>query len=310
MNALFHHDVVMAPLGSGSRGNCTFIGTSKRGVLIDCGLSTKQIFLRMEQAGLADAHIDGVLVTHEHGDHVASARVLERRICKEQGSPVPFWMTPGTWEGVRPQARPSMVEAVTPGILFEVGGYTIEPVAVPHDTADPVAYSVCVGPVRATVLTDLGRTTNVLERLLAESDLALVEFNHDKERLMDGGYPWSLKQRILGPHGHLSNAQAADLVTKGARPRLKHLFLGHLSDENNSPELARRSAEQALWAAGCRETVLTVARQEAHVGPARIEAPADLPKSRRTVARPSTRRSSTEAYESLQEPLFKSALKP
>ena len=262
MSALFHQNVVVAVLGSGSRGNCTYVGDGRSGVLIDCGLSTRQVMVRLETLGLADAPIDAVLITHEHADHVGAAAILDRALQKRSGAAVPFFMTPGTAESLHPKVVPSRIEKIASGAPFRLGSVRVEPVSIPHDTLDPVAYCVELGPTRVGVITDLGRSTRLVEQKLASLDIAVLEFNHDVQLLLDGSYPWALKQRIRGPHGHLSNDQAAELLTRGASSRLSHVVLAHLSDENNRPDHALRAADRALMQAGRREVTVHLGRQD------------------------------------------------
>lgn len=273
---LFHQDVVVATLASGSKGNCTYIGDERRGVLVDCGLSTKQIMMRMEQLGLGDARIDAVLLTHEHSDHVGASRVLDDRLFKRQGERVPFHCTAGTDIGLPKRVRPTTRVRVTSGVPFEVGAFTIEPFTVPHDTRDPVAYAVQLGDLRCGVITDLGRTTRLVERMVSQMDVCVLEFNHDLEMLMDGPYPWRLKQRVRGHHGHLSNDQAAALLRQGASAKLRHLVLAHLSDDNNEPDVAQKAAEQALHESGLTRCTVHVAQQRQAVGPLKVSAPLPL----------------------------------
>lgn len=273
LEPLFHHDAVVATLASGSRGNCTYVGTAQRGVLVDCGLSTRQVMRRMDEIGLGDARIEAVAITHEHADHVGAARILCDRLHRQQGRRVPFYMTRGTQRGLNPRCEPQRIEQVVAGVAFQVQGITIEPYRIPHDVCDPVAYVVSVGEVQVGVVTDLGRSTRLVERQLARCDVAVVEFNHDLEMLLDGPYPWPLKQRVRGGHGHLSNAQAEALVTAGTSGRLKHLVLAHLSDDNNRPDLALAAAHRALWAAGARGVEVEVASQQLPLGPMRVSTP-------------------------------------
>ena len=216
MLPLLHRDVIVATLASGSRGNCTYVGDGAVGVLVDCGLSTAQVWKRLERLGLGDTRIAAVLVTHEHADHVGAARVLDERLYRRQGQRVPFHMTRGTRAGVNEKCIPTRIERVLPGEPFVVGDIRIEPWSVPHDTREPVAFAIEIRRARVGVITDLGRSTRLIEQLLGTLDVAVVEFNHDVEMLMDGEYPWSLKQRIRGSHGHLSNDQAAELIRVGA----------------------------------------------------------------------------------------------
>ena len=273
---LFHQDVVVATLASGSKGNCTYIGDTRRGVLVDCGLSTRQVLERMDALGLGDVRVEGILITHEHNDHIAAARVLDDRLAKRQGQRVPFYLTSGTDQGLPKVCRPERRVTIQPGQAFSVGAFTVEPFTVPHDTRDPVGFSVQIGDLRCGVITDLGRPTRLVERMLSQLDIAVLEFNHDETMLLDGPYPWALKQRVKGPHGHLSNAQAAELLRQGASAKLRHLVLAHLSDDNNTPEVAREAAEAALHSAGLRRVQVHVAEQRTAKGPFQVSAPLPL----------------------------------
>lgn len=267
MNLPLCGDLLLATLASGSRGNCTYIGDERRGVLVDCGLSAKQVLARLDTIGLGGARIDAVLVTHEHTDHVGGMGVLDRKLSARQGEPVPFFLTSGTADSVLPKLMPQRPIRVEAGATLDLGPWRLEAHRVPHDTLDPVAWAVERQGVRAGVITDLGHAPRLLSRLLHGLDLAVLEFNHDLTMLLDGPYPWPLKQRIRGRHGHLSNEDAARLlaeVTPGAR--LRHVVLGHLSEENNRPELAVNAALQAV--AGSPITV-HVARQDGPLTPLR-----------------------------------------
>lgn len=280
---LFHHDLVVAPLGSGSRGNCTFVGDSRSGVLVDCGLSTRQVFRRLADLGLADTRIDAVLVTHEHADHVGAARILDDKLFALRGARIPFFMSRGTRTALDPRCTPSQVEIVSSGRPFRAGALTVDPYTVPHDTRDPLAFLLSRHGTTVGVLTDLGRSTRLVESQVARMDVAVLEFNHDVQMLMDGSYPWSLKQRVRGPHGHLSNDQAGQLLATAATSRLQHVLLAHLSEENNRPDLAHEAACAALARAGLREVEVQVARQDEPIGPFTASAPAP---SRNAAARP------------------------
>lgn len=268
-----HDGLVVATLASGSRGNCTWIGDERRGVLVDCGISARQVLARLEAIGLGGARIEAVLLTHEHTDHVAAAGVLDRRLAKEQGSPVPFYATAGTLAAMPERIRPQRVAVIAAGAVIPWCGGTLEAHAVPHDTREPVAWTVTHGGARAGVVTDLGHAPRLVERLLASLDVAVVEFNHDEQLLLDGSYPWQLKQRIRGRHGHLSNRQAHDLVSRGTGSRLRHLVLAHLSEENNTPQHAREAAQEALHAAGRHRAVTVhVAEQDRALPPLHLAA--------------------------------------
>ena len=259
MSVLFHQNLVVAVLGSGSRGNCTYIGDGVHGVLVDCGISTRQVLARLDQIGLGEAPVDAVLVTHEHADHVGAAAILDRRLEQRSGKLVPFIMTAGTRQCLHPKVVPRRVVATTPGSPFRIGKLLVDPFAIPHDTLDPVAYTVQAGPTRVAVVTDLGSTPRLVAHQLSTADIAVLEFNHDVQMLMEGAYPWALKQRIRGGHGHLSNLQAAELLVRAAPPRLRHLVLAHLSEENNRPEKALEAADGAIGAAKLRGVTVHVA---------------------------------------------------
>lgn len=298
-----HRDVMVATLGSGSRGNCTFIGTQERGVLVDCGLSTKQTLKRMAEIGLEDTRIMGVFLTHEHADHVGAARILCERLHRRQERWVPFYMTGGTASGLNPKCMPRTARVIQSGRPIQLEDWVVEPWTVPHDTIDPVAYAVQIEGTRAGVITDLGRSTRLVERQLGSLDIAVLEFNHDLEMLVYGDYPWRLKQRVKGAHGHLSNRQAADVVRRGATPRLKHLVLAHLSEDNNDPDIALRAAQEGLHASSARGVTVHVASQQIPLGPLKVRTPRSLraPSPR---SRPRTRRAAPPPIPENQLSLF------
>lgn len=269
--SLFRRDVTVCVLSSGSAGNCTYIGDGHAGLLIDCGVSTKQILGRLDEMGLKDAPIDGVLVTHEHTDHIGAAAVLGRALTKRRGA-VPFFMTRGTADGVPPVCRPESIEIIEAGVPFRVRHLLVEPIPVPHDTRDPVAYRVDIGDAAVAVITDLGRPTALIARQMRECHAVVLEFNHDEDMLMEGPYPFPLKQRIKGNHGHLSNRQASQLLTDGLGSRLRHLMLAHLSEDNNTPTRALVAAQRTLQDGGAFGRVsVNVCRQRAAIPPIRVE---------------------------------------
>jgi phosphoribosyl 1,2-cyclic phosphodiesterase len=247
--SLFARDITVCVLSSGSAGNCAYVGDGHAGLLIDCGLSTRQVKERMAASGLADAPIDAVLVTHEHGDHVGAAGVLARELARRKVA-VPFFMTAGTRQGLDTRCVPEGIEVIQAGGRFRVKHLVVEALPIPHDTRDPVAYRVSAGDVVVAVVTDLGRPTALLARALRDCTVAVLEFNHDEEMLMNGPYPFPVKQRIKSSHGHLSNRQAQDLLAEGLGNRLTDLVLAHLSEENNTPARAAAAAQHVLGQAG------------------------------------------------------------
>lgn len=243
---LFRRDVQVAVLASGSGGNCTYVGDGQAGVLVDCGISARQVLQRLEQVGLGDAPIDAVLITHEHVDHVGAARVLCDKLHKRLGRWVPFLMTRGTRTALQPQVTPTAIEHVEAGTAVQLRHLVLDPFPVPHDTVDPVAWRIQLAGHQVGVITDLGRPTTLVEDKLRSLSIAVLEFNHDFEMLMAGSYPWQLKQRIRSSHGHLSNDQAADLLRRGLGEDLRQLVLAHLSEENNAPAKAMAAATGVL----------------------------------------------------------------
>lgn len=274
MNALFHHDIAVAVLGSGSSGNATYITDGHQGVLIDCGLSTKQIRLRMAAVGLEDAPIDAVLITHEHSDHVGAAGVLDRHLFKKTGERVPFYMSYGTRHNLHPKCVPERRERVIPGQAFALGSWRVEPILIPHDTPEPVAYTVQMGNARVGVMTDFGSRTRLISKQLASLDIAVLEFNHDEEMLRDGPYPWQLKQRIDGARGHLSNRVASEMLQDAlSAGRLSQVVCAHLSDDNNREDKALMAAEAAVMRAGRGDVTIGVGRKREAIPPRRLRVP-------------------------------------
>jgi len=244
VNASAPSSLTLVALGSGSKGNCTWIGDDQGAVLIDAGISNRQIQQRLAHLGLQDIPIQAVLLTHEHSDHIGACGVLDRAH-RKKGREIPFYATAGTASGMPNKVRPTELKRVLAGMPIELDGWRFESVPVPHDTPEPVSWAVERNGVRAGVVTDLGRPTKFVERMLQSLDMAVIEFNHDLDRLMSGPYPLMLKRRIRSGHGHMSNAQAAELLAS-CGDRLQSVVLGHLSEENNSPALAAEAARQAL----------------------------------------------------------------
>jgi phosphoribosyl 1,2-cyclic phosphodiesterase len=259
-------------LGSGSDGNATLVEGGGARVLLDAGLGPRQLVERLQSAGVDPAGLDALLVSHEHGDHARGAAAFSRKWG------VPIVATAGTFAGAGfdPEALPSLV-ALEPGETRLVSRLSVRAVAVPHDAARPVAFVVSDGAVSLGHATDLGHLSRGLVDAFRGCDAILVESNYDPAMLRDGPYPWSLKERILGPFGHLSNADVARLLEKGLGERCRHVVLAHLSRKNNHAELARMAAEEALVRAGRRAVQLTLASAFGtdwiEVRPPRSEAP-------------------------------------
>ena len=235
-------------LGSGSEGNallieCGALDAPLR-LLIDCGFGVREITRRLAWEGLSPASLDAILVTHEHGDHIGGVARLSLR------ADAPLYMTDGTARAGALMAGPAVdIRVVDAHDVFEIGGVRIEPVAVPHDAREPVQFVIDDGSARLGVLTDIGRSTAHVVRALGRLDALVLECNHDPELLEASDYPRALKRRIGGGFGHLSNAQAAEILAAIGHDRLRTVVAAHLSRSNNRPELAREALARAWGAA-------------------------------------------------------------
>ena len=227
-----------ASLGSGSRGNATLVEAGNTFVLLDCGFAAREFLSRCEQLAFDPAQLTAILVTHEHADHMRGVGAVSRRLG------LPVWMTHGTWQAADFGAIADLRLFPGHGGGFHLGELHITPVPVPHDAREPTQFVCDHGGVRLGVLTDLGSITQRVVASFDGVDALLLECNHDLELLREGPYPPSLKARVGGCYGHLNNAQAADFLRRIDHHRLRHLVAGHLSEKNNSPELARRALAQ------------------------------------------------------------------
>ncbi len=226
-------------LASGSKGNATWVAGPAGALLLDCGLSARETMRRLALAGLDHLKLKGIVITHEHRDHIAGVRVLARQLR------LPVMATKATWaaSGLDGVVRH---QAIAAGEAFTLAGLTVQPFSVPHDAVDTVGMVVSAGAARLGVCTDLGQALALAQARLAGCQALVVEANHDPELLAEGPYPPWLKQRVRSRHGHLSNQQGAQLLTKVHHSGLKRVVLAHLSEVNNTPELARTEAERAL----------------------------------------------------------------
>lgn len=227
----------LCSIASGSSGNCIYVGSDAGHILIDAGISGKRIEEGLNGIGLKTAEMQGILVTHEHIDHVAGLGVLARRYG------IPLYATQGTIEAVKRMKSvgkidESLFHVIQPEVEFRVGDMTIEPISISHDAADPVAYKIKQGKKKAAVMTDLGFYDARIVQTLQNLDVLLLEANHDVRMLQTGPYPYPLKQRILGDRGHLSNENCGRLLGEVLHDNFKTVVLGHLSKENNYPQLA------------------------------------------------------------------------
>lgn len=239
-------------LGSGSEGNALLVettdGHSTVRVLIDCGFGLREAQRRLRAAGCEPEALSAILVTHEHGDHIGGVFRLAA------SARVPVYLTHGTLRacgGSRtlPLLPAELLRFVDPQNPFVVGGFRIEPIAVPHDAAEPVQYLLDDGRARLGVLTDLGHGTAHVQNCLTELDAFVLECNHDTDMLATNPrYPPSLRRRIAGPWGHLDNLEAARILAALDQRRLRRVVAAHLSKHNNRPDIARNALAGALGA--------------------------------------------------------------
>lgn len=225
-------------LGSGSSGNATVVearsGATTSRLLIDCGFSLRELESRLQRAGLEVDELDAVFVTHEHGDHVGCATTLARR------HGLPLWMSRGTWRAIgEPELAPGLLNFARDGQAIAIGDLQLAPCTVPHDAQEPLQLRIGDGARHLGVLTDIGSITPHVVEHLQRCDALLLECNHDFELLARSRYPASLKARIGGRLGHLSNDTATQILAACMHDGLQHLVAAHLSLENNRPDLAR-----------------------------------------------------------------------
>jgi phosphoribosyl 1,2-cyclic phosphodiesterase len=244
-------------LGSGSAGNCAYVETDETRLLIDAGFSLRQIRQRLASIGRAPENLTGILITHEHSDHVQSLPLLSEKLR------IPVYCNRPTQEAIEYQLQTRLVcHLFATGGSFEVGDITVETFMVPHDAQDPVGYLLRTSAGNLGFLTDLGHTTRLVLERVRPAHALVLEANHDVQMLQDcPRRPWSLKQRILGRHGHLSNEAAADAAEQIMSADLRHLYLGHISRECNRPELAHRVVNQRLQQIGATHVRLELTSQ-------------------------------------------------
>jgi phosphoribosyl 1,2-cyclic phosphodiesterase len=241
-------------LASGSTGNATLLETERTTLLVDAGLGRKEIFRRFDALGRArPERVDAILVTHEHTDHSTGLAQLAREWnC-------PAYLTEPTHREIvkmytedpeKPGKKATIerVEYIRAGERFEIGDIEINPFAIPHDAADPVGYAFRTNGTKVAIVTDLGYMPEMVKHHLREADFLILESNHDLEMLKVGPYPWHVKQRVMSRTGHLSNDVVSEFLADSDvfDARARHLVLAHLSEQNNTPDIAQICAEQAL----------------------------------------------------------------
>lgn len=267
--------VRMTVLASGSRGNCTVFSSSCGSVLVDAGISCRETLKRMKAAGEDARQIKAIVISHEHTDHVAGLEILSRKL------KVPVYITEATYESWRKSTRDAegklanleRCEHFQAGRAFLIGDITVNPFTIPHDAADPCGFTFKAEGVKIGMVTDLGYLPYSVKDHLRCCDGLLIESNHDLEMLRNGPYPWMVKQRVMSRVGHLSNSALAEFLESDYDGSAAFLVLAHLSQENNYPELAHRTATQALCGKMnlFQANTLTIARQDTPLQPLHVE---------------------------------------
>ncbi|MDQ2087495.1 MBL fold metallo-hydrolase [Herbivorax sp. ANBcel31] len=230
-------------LYSGSSGNSIFLSSERTKLLIDCGLSGKKIIEALCSIGESPTELSAILVSHEHGDHIKGAGIVSRKF------DIPIYANENTWcmmEGSLGTVRDENKVFFNTGNGFDIGDFFVNPFPIPHDAVEPVGFNFFINNKKLTTATDIGHMNKELLSYIKGSDFLLIESNHDVEMLKMGKYPWHLKKRIMGDKGHLSNEMAGKVVAYLAENGTRRFLLGHLSKENNFPQLAYQTVSNIL----------------------------------------------------------------
>jgi phosphoribosyl 1,2-cyclic phosphodiesterase len=249
--------VSLTILGSGSAGNCAYVETDDARILVDAGFSLRQIRKRLAAIGRAPENLSAILITHEHSDHVQGLAALTAKLN------IPIYCNRPTQEAIQYQlGLAGQWRVFSTGSGFEVGDVLVETFSVPHDAQEPVGFLLRTPSANIGFLTDLGHVNRMVLERVRPAHVLVLEANHDVKMVQDCPHrPWSLKQRILGRHGHLSNEGAADTVEQLMSADFRRLYLGHLSRECNRPELAHRVMQERLQKIGAAHVHLELASQ-------------------------------------------------
>jgi phosphoribosyl 1,2-cyclic phosphodiesterase len=227
-------------LGSGSRGNSTLLATEKTRLLIDAGLSKKETYARLSAVGEIADGFDALVISHEHSDHISGLTTLALDL------KIPVYISPATRDAMTWDPRISSFVHFTAGEKFTIGEIVVTPFSIPHDAADPVAFTFEAQGLKIGLVTDLGCIPEIVKQHVRGCHCLIFESNHDLEMLKVGPYPWYIKQRLMSRHGHLSNRTTAEFLSQDFDGRAQVLVLAHLSETNNHPEIARMSAQEGL----------------------------------------------------------------
>lgn len=235
-------------LSSGSTGNATLVTNGETMLLVDAGFSARRVDELLQERGVAGEEIQGILITHEHSDHIKGLGPVARKYN------LPIYANEKTWAAMEKAVGKIAEEnrcILGTGQSRDFGSLRVESFGISHDAAEPVAYCFYDGKEKLSVCTDLGYASDKVKMAIADSDVIVLEANHDIEMLRMGRYPWNIKRRILGDMGHLSNEATGELMSEILCGRIKRVYLAHLSREHNMPDLARMSVRGAMEDRGC-----------------------------------------------------------
>ncbi len=246
--------VKFLPIASSSKGNCTYIASESTKILIDCGITAKKLAETLDGYSIDIKEINAIFITHEHSDHIKGIGVLARKY------KIPIFATTKTWEYIEDNEKLGKYDERLKNFIYKeefcvVDDIKIMPFAIQHDAVDPVGYNIYIDDKKVSVCTDLGVVTECVVEKISGSNIILIESNHDIRMVETGDYPFLLKKRILGHRGHLSNVSCANLLLEIESDNIEHIFLGHLSGENNKPLLALETVKQILNANNFKENV-------------------------------------------------------
>lgn len=237
-------------LGSGSSGNCYLLYTETEGLLIDAGIGVRSVKKCLRNYGIPFNRIKHLIITHDHADHVKSVGSVSRDFDLTVYSTLTVHVGINNNYCVRCKIDPARVRMFEKGDTVTLGSFIVTSFDVPHDSLDSVGYRIQVGDVVFCIMTDVGHLTDEMKKYIGEANYLIIEANYDEEMLKAGTYPAHLKARILGDKGHMSNVECGNALAENATEKLKHVWLCHLSEENNHPELARKTVEQILRSYG------------------------------------------------------------
>ncbi len=246
--------VKFLPVASSSKGNCTYIASDSTKILIDCGLSAKKATEVLNSHNIDISEVSAIFITHEHSDHINGIGVLARKY------KIPIYATPKTWDSIIESGKLGKIDERLINNVYKeekciIDDIVVSAFGISHDAVDPVGYNVYLNDKKVTVCTDFGVVTDGLKEKLSNSNILLIESNHDIRMVETGSYPFPLKKRILGHRGHISNVSCAELLLSLDTEKIEHIFLGHLSEENNKPLLALDTVKNILRTNSFKDTV-------------------------------------------------------